>query len=127
MAPIVYRDVLVGGDFPEGFVPPDFEIITQVSRDSTSNGGVGLMVYGGSTSSPVIQLEYSGGLYFRMYALDDAGRQPGQHRADSFYLRLVRDGTADSWTGYYKLDAADNWTEVGTIPDADGEDRCSRW
>ena len=120
LAPIVYRDVLVGEDFPEDYVPPDFEIITQVTRDSTSSGAAGLMVYGGSTSRPVIQLEYSAGLYFRMYAQDSQVGSRVSIGRDSFFLRVVRDGIANSWTGYYKLDAADGWTEVGTVQD--GED-----
>ncbi len=37
---------------------------------------------------------------------------------DAAYLEIYRDGTNKTWSYYYKVNAADSWTLVGTEPDS---------
>ena len=105
----------MGDNFPEGFVPANFEVSTQVSRQTSSNGAVGLMIYSGSTDLPMIQVEYNASLLFRMFANgDQVGGNKIKSGATDFSLRIVRDGTAQTWTSYYKLAGDDDWTEIST-------------
>ena len=77
------------------------------------------MIFSGSTNKPVIRLEYVTETAFRLFAQDVQVATKSSSNKDNFSLRLVRDGVAKTWTGYYKLDGAATWTLVGTFKDGE--------
>jgi hypothetical protein len=97
--------------------PADFELETKVTQGIADRGAAGIVVMDMDTGLPAIQLEYTSRLNFRLLA---GGKSQGSKVSLSrseYSLRIVRDGLAKTWTGYYRLTDADPWTEVGVATD----------
>ena len=108
-APIVYR-ALPGS-------PADFELTTTVTQGTGDRGAAGIVVLDATTGLPAIQLEYISRLNFRLLAGGDSKGSKVSLSRSNYSLRLVRDGLAKTWTGYYRLSDTDDWTEVGVATD----------
>ncbi len=109
IAPIAYR-ALPGS-------PADFELITTVSQGTADAGSAGIVVMDNSTGLPAVQLEYDSRRTFRLWAGGENQGSATSLRRQSYSLRLVRDSTAKTWTGYYRLNDTDDWSEVGVATD----------
>ena len=109
LGPVVYRDI------PGN--PADFEIITQVETGS-DRGGAGIALYDVSTGKVALQVQYSDRLYFRLFNGDGSilGSKVSVGR-DSYFLRVVRDSTDNSWNAYYKINEGDDWTFIDSVID----------
>ena len=95
----------------------DFELITHVSHSATDRGAAGIVVTNAATGLPAIQLEYSGGLVFQLLANGESQGSGATFGSTGHFLRLVRDGREKTWTGFYKLNEADDWTQFATAED----------
>jgi hypothetical protein len=95
----------------------DYEFITQVQQGTNDRGDGGLVVVDSSTGLPIIQLEYSGRTVFRLLAKDTAIGFRNSGNRNAYWLRLVRDSFAGTWTGFYRLTDADSWSQVGVVRD----------
>ncbi len=110
-APLVYRS-LPGDD------PADWEVITEINQAAADRGAAGIAVFDAATGKPSVQVEYSSRISFRIVVNDDALVSKVSLSRDHYFLRLVRDGLASSWYGYYKLAEADDWTLIGVVDDS---------
>ncbi len=109
-APIVYR--ALPNQWNE-----DFEIVTQVTQTSADRGAAGLAVINPATGLPVVQLEYNGRANFRLLADGTQKAVLASASRSSYFLRIVRDGRAGTWSGFYKLTEGANWSSIGTVTD----------
>ncbi|MCP4195217.1 MAG: hypothetical protein GY768_31840 [Planctomycetaceae bacterium] len=110
LAPVVTRELPGDG-------PGDWEVVTRVSQRSSDRGVAGIGVVDATTGKLQIQFEYSSRLSFRLIAGGDSqGSRVSVNRTD-YYLRLARDGKTQTWSAFYKLDAADDWNLVATAKD----------
>jgi hypothetical protein len=108
-APIVYRE-LSGS-------PANYEIVTHVET-GTDTGAAGITIYDATAGQAELIFQYNNRARFEI--IDNDGVQLASRnssRRQSYFMRLARDGYAGTWTGYYKVNEADNWTTVGTITD----------
>jgi hypothetical protein len=108
-APIVYRAI------PNS--PADFELVTKLSQGINDKGAAGIVVMDATTGIPAVQLEYNSRLNFRLLAGGTSQASKVSLSRNEYSLRLVRDGLAKTWTGYYRLADADPWTEIGVATD----------
>jgi hypothetical protein len=108
-APIVYRTI------PNS--TGDFELVTTIAQGSNDRGGAGIVVTDAATGLPAVQLEYQSRVTFRLLAGGTSQGTTANLSRSQYSLRLVRDARAKTWTGYYRLDDADPWTEVGMATD----------
>lgn len=95
----------------------DFELITHVSHSSSDRGAAGIVVTNAASGLPAIQLEYSGGLVFQMLANGEVQGSGATFGSSGHFLRLVRDGRENTWSGFYKINEADDWTHFATAED----------
>ena len=110
LAPIVLRDL-------PGENPLDWEIETHVISSRPVRGGAGIAIIDPATGTPAFTFEY---INRRRYSFFVDGQQietkPASNRED-YYLRLVRDSLAGTWTGYYRAATQNNWVLSDTITD----------
>ena len=110
-APFVHRDV------PTDAVNYDFA--THV--ETPTRGSAGLVVLEDANPNPVLALEFVRQRTIQF--VDSQGNIISEVRVgtqQNAMLRLRRDGDAGLWTGYYKLQASDDWTVLGSINDNGG-------
>ncbi len=110
LAPLVTRVI-------PGEQTADFELITQVQQGPNDRGDGGLAIVDSNTGLPVIQLEYNARTMFRMLAKDTAVGFRNSGNRNAYWLRIVRDSFAGTWTGFYRLTEADAWAQVGLVRD----------
>ena len=110
LAPLVYRDL-------PGVSPADYEIVTQITQGANDRGNPGIGIVDGSTGKLAVQLEYNNRLNFRLWAGGENQGSRISQRRTSYFLRLARDSSEGTWTGYYKLNEADNWIRVSIATD----------
>ncbi len=113
LAPIVSRPI-------PGYGPSDWEIITRVEQEATNRGNAGIVVLNPDTGLPIIRLEYSNRQVFTLISGDDGVGSRTSGNRNAYSLRLVRQGVEGRWTGYYRINDVDSWTQVGTITEAAG-------
>jgi hypothetical protein len=110
LAPMVYRSL-------PGAWHADYEIVTQVTQGSTDRGNAGIAIVNPATGLPIVQMEYNSRTTFRMYGMSAQKGTVSSSAKNSYFLRIVRDSRAGTYTGFFKLNAADNWTQVGVATD----------
>lgn len=109
-APMVYRSL------PNQW-NEDFEIVTQVTQTSADRGAAGIVIIDPATGLPAVQVEYNGRANFRMLANGTQKAIVASASRSAYFLRIVRDGRAGTWSGYYKLTEGANWSSIGVVTD----------
>ncbi len=110
LAPIVFRSI-------PGDNPADWEVITEVTQGSQDKGAAGIVIVNAATGQPTIQLEYQNRLSFRLIGGGTVQGSAVSLGRDHYFLRLQRDGIAKTWTAFFKLNAEDDWRQVGEAVD----------
>ena len=95
----------------------NWELITQVTQRLSDDGTAGIGVVDANTGLLQIQFEYSAGLRFSLLAGGESQGSRIRQNRSSYFLRLVRDSVEQTWTGYYKVDEADDWVRVAIAED----------
>lgn len=113
LAPIVSRPI-------PGYGPSDWEIVTRVEQETSNRGNAGIVVLNPETGLPIIRLEYSNRQLFTLISGDDGVGSRTSGNRNAYSLRLVRQGVEGRWTGYYRINDTDSWTQVGSITEAAG-------
>ena len=112
LAPYVYRELPATAE--------NYDITTRIH--TPTSGSVGIVVYDASTERPALVVEYQRRTNFRMTDVTgrriDSVRKNGQ---DSSFLRLHRNGVDGTWSAYFKIDEAEDWTFIASIEDSNPE------